>query len=204
MNSKEHEMSILSQRTASKYKGRMAAIYETKRMKQIRWHEENAIVTSMLESHKPRSVLDVPVGTGRFLQLYQTLNIKKCVGLDSSESMIELAKAKKSPYPLKVADARQLTQADKSFDTVVCVRFLDLIEEAAMQQVMKELCRVAQHCIILTIRLGDTYVLKVNTATHDTKKFHSLVAKCGWETAEQRLIFTKGWTVLRLQRKSSC
>jgi ubiquinone/menaquinone biosynthesis C-methylase UbiE len=193
-------MPDLSERTARKYSGAMAAGYERKRMKQQRWHEENALVAAMLSSQKLNSVLDVPVGTGRFLRLYRKLNLA-CVGIDSSPAMLALARRKRQPGQLLIGDARQLLLEDKAVDATVCVRFLDLIEEHAMRQVVAELCRVTRTCIILTIRLGGKYVLKVNTATHDAKKFTALLTKCGWRAAEDKMIFKQGWRVLRLERR---
>jgi len=176
----------------------MAQNYETKRKKQIRWDMENQIVAAMLHTLRG-SVLDIPVGTGRYLQLYRDYKLN-CTGIDTSEEMLTLAKKKKLPGNLLIGDAQKIDFPTKSFDHVVCVRFLDLIDEPAMLRVVKELCRVAKQTIIFTIRLGDKYVLKVNTATHDARKFKAYVQKQGWIIAEEQPIFKQGWQVIRLGR----
>src|SRR5215204_2829758 len=133
----------LSTRTASKYKGAMATNYETKRMKQMRWHRENEIVAGLLSTtHGLATVLDVPVGTGRYLALYQQLGLN-AVGVDTSTNMLALAQRKMLPVQLVRGSALALGFQDQEFDAVVCVRFLDLIEEEAMRQAVKEICRVA-------------------------------------------------------------
>jgi len=143
------------------------------------------------------SVLDVPVGTGRFLPLYDELKLIAS-GIDSSEEMLALASKKKSKARLSVGDASKLTCKDKFFDHAVCVRFLDLIDEDAMVKVTKELFRVTRKQIVLTIRLGEKYVPKSNTAEHDEKKFRALIKRSGWMVAQDVPIFNAGWHVMKL------
>jgi ubiquinone/menaquinone biosynthesis C-methylase UbiE len=185
------------QTTSKKYRGQMAAKYESKRKPQIRWSLENEIVTTMLQGAKGL-VLDCPVGTGRYLKLYRELKLD-FIGIDSSEEMLALARKKKLGDSLEIGDATNLNYKPRTFNHAVCIRFLDLIDEDAMQQTIKELCRVTRHTIICTIRFGDKYVPKVNTATHDEKKFKALIKRLGWKIAEERAIFGKGWFVLKLQ-----
>jgi ubiquinone/menaquinone biosynthesis C-methylase UbiE len=194
-------MTVSFKHTVHRYKGAMAANYETKRSRQIRWKQENDIVASMLQGSRG-SVLDCPVGAGRYLQLYKDLKLK-CTGIDSSDEMLFLAYKKKLPGKLKLGNAAALPFKDKSFDQAVCVRFLDLIDEETMRQVVRELCRVARSMIICTIRFGTSYVPKSNTATHDERKFKALIKGCGWKIAEARPIFTKGWFVLKLESQET-
>lgn len=191
-------VSIIS--TSRKYRGRKAESYEEKRMKQQRWHLENQIVHAMLELQHG-SLLDVPVGTGRFLGYCHDKGFR-ITGIDSSQEMLDLADAKNILCTLEIGDAAALRFKDKSFDHAICIRFLDLIEESAMQKVVKELCRVTKKTIIATIRFGDIYVAKSNTATHDKRKFNALVKRCGWTIAEEQAIFKQGWSVVRLIPKS--
>jgi ubiquinone/menaquinone biosynthesis C-methylase UbiE len=190
-------MKMLYEKTSIKYRGQFALNYERKRRKQIRWKLENEIVTGMLQGLRG-TVLDCPVGTGRFLALYQALKLE-CTGIDSSEQMLALAMKKKLPCTLQLGDATRPLFKDKTFDHAVCVRFLDLIDEVAMQRAVQELCAVTRHTIICTIRFGERYILKVNTATHDEAKFKALLKKCGWNIVESQPIFKQGWFVLKLK-----
>jgi hypothetical protein len=112
--------------------------------------------------------------------------------------MLAQARAKQIPGSLILEDAAHMMFAAKSFDVAVCVRFLDLIDEKAMQQVVKELCRVARHTIICTIRLGPKYIAKSNTATHNEKKFRAMLVRFGWKIVQPEPIFNAGWHVLKL------
>jgi ubiquinone/menaquinone biosynthesis C-methylase UbiE len=199
-------MTVSIDKTAKKYHGRKAETYDAIRTKQERWDLENKIVAAMLLPLRPKTVLDMPVGTGRFLKLYADTGVAKVTGVDVSSSMIDLARKAsrritKSKIELIVGDALSMGYADKMFDCSVCVRFLDLIDEAAMQGVVRELCRVSRRAIITTIRFGEKYVPKSNTAEHDRKKFMRLIDRQGWRVVEDVPIFNAGWTVLKMERK---
>lgn len=199
--------------TKRKYHGRKAETYDAVRTKQQRWRLENEAVAKLLPSDLI-SVLDCPVGTGRFFQLYADRSIECIVGIDASETMLKLAE-KKIPsalqkrsrrtgqvkLQLRHGDARMTDLGGESLDAAVCVRFLDLIDQDAMREVLRELCRVARRAVILTIRLGETYIPKVNTATHNRKAFLDLVRKLGWKVEDEVPVFDAGWTVMRLGRK---
>jgi ubiquinone/menaquinone biosynthesis C-methylase UbiE len=192
--------------TRDKYHGRMAENYEPKRKKQERWDLENEYVERLLTGTPAGSrVLDVPVGTGRFLPLYEKLHLP-ATGIDSSDTMLKQASKKVKPkhrqhVDLKVGDATKLEFPARHFHTVVCVRFLDLIPEDTMREVLRNICGVASAAVILTIRLGDAYVAKSNTATHDRKKFLRDVSSRGWKVAHMLPIFKQGWQVIKLERR---
>jgi ubiquinone/menaquinone biosynthesis C-methylase UbiE len=195
---------VTAENTAKKYAGQMAANYEQKRSKQLRWKHENKAVQDILTRYhsKIKTILDAPVGTGRFLKVCNEFGFT-VVGYDSSAEMLALAKRKRLAGKLLEADIRKLPDKSRSFDACLCVRLLDLIPEDAMQEVLTELCRVTKRYLILTIRLGDEYVAKVNTATHDARRFTALHQKLGFIVVEDVQIFKQGWHVLCLERKKN-
>lgn len=193
--------------TSLKYHGRKAETYDEIRTKQKRWHVENETVARMLplDTH---SVLDMPVGTGRFLPLYVERKIGVVSGIDISEEMIALARKKvprRKPsdviIDLSVGDAQKTKFDDRGVDVAVCVRFLDLIDEDAMRAVLIELARVTKRAIILTIRLGDAYLPKSNTAEHDRKKFNALVKRLGFAVTGTERFREGSWHILKLERR---
>lgn len=195
-------MRITFEQTRNRYRGRKAETYEAVRRKQERWDLENRIVERYMEG-AGGPVLDVPVGTGRFLDLYEKLG-HRVWGVDSSQEMLALARKKRGAKNavLVKGDASSMPEfIDRQFGTVVCVRFLDLIPEADMLRVLGELCRVARSRIVLTIRLGAEYVHKSNTCTHDDKKFRRAVSRRGWKIDHETPIFGQGWLVMRLVPK---
>lgn len=203
-------MTVSLESTRRKYHGRKAATYEAVRVRQRRWHLENEAVAKLLRGFICTSVLDVPVGTGRFLKLYDDLQMRTVHGVDASEEMLALAQKKpvarllerQGRLTLEQGDATSLRWSDGTVDVVVCVRLLDLLDEQSMTWVVREICRVARRAVILTIRLGDEYVPKSNTATHDRARFNRVVRGLGWRIEESVPIFDAGWTVMRLGRRT--
>jgi ubiquinone/menaquinone biosynthesis C-methylase UbiE len=202
------------QATSKKYRGRKAETYDEIRTRQQRWTLENKAVEQMLDGMQGRTVLDCPVGTGRFLSLYWRMGMLP-TGADISDEMLALARKKLrgpeqrrlttlahvSATELALACSENVLLSRKGYDVAVCVRFLDLIDEEAMRRVMIQLFQVTRERVILTIRLGDEYVPKSNTATHDRLAFNRLVKSRGWCVEESRPIFDAGWTVMQLGRK---
>jgi ubiquinone/menaquinone biosynthesis C-methylase UbiE len=193
--------------TRRRYRGKMASGYEAKRRVQQRWTQENEIVEEWLREYswnRPRTIiLDAPVGTGRFLRLYEKLGRASVTGVDSSEEMLALARRKRTDAEIGLGDVTNLGEYETmQFDVAVCVRFLDLVPQAAAHATVGELCRVTTDMIILTVRLGPRYVPKSNTATHDERKFRTLVTRLDWRVADERTIFDQGWRVMRLERRA--
>jgi ubiquinone/menaquinone biosynthesis C-methylase UbiE len=182
--------------------GRSAArSYDATRESRRRWLRENEVVAGMLRDARG-SVLDVPVGTGRFLGLYRSLGLA-VTGVDISEHMLAEARRRVrggDKTTLSVGDATSLEHASKSHDSVVCVRLLNLMSEENMTRALLECCRVARSRVVLTIRLGPEYVLGATTAVHDEKRFARAVASADWRVAEKVPVLR--WRVICLRRKT--
>lgn len=187
--------------TSQKYHGKKAETYDAIRTKQARWDFENAVVGGWLRELKPKKVLDCPAGTGRFFSVYRDLD---CIvhAIDISEEMLKLAQKKvprgSKKFFLEKGSATDIE--DRGYDGAVVVRFLDLIDEEAMRAVVTEMARVSKKWIICTIRLGEKYVPKSNTAEHDQKKFRALIKKLGFTIADQTQFREGSWHVLLLKR----
>lgn len=119
--------------------------YEAKRADSNKWREENTGVEKMLPTGI-KTVLDVPVGTGRFYYLYNRRGIE-ATGIDSSLAMLKEA-AKKGMTDLKQGDIRNLKFKDKVFNAAVCVRLFPWFEPKEVRHSLKELARVADVLII--------------------------------------------------------
>lgn len=113
---------------ARRYVGSGAARYETARVG-AKWTAEEATFDAMYSRVRPRSVLDCPVGTGRFIDRYVRDNIE-AVGLDLSDDMLAQATIKVPPGSrVRLVKADIFAEADaakigKDYDLIVCVRFI--------------------------------------------------------------------------------
>ena len=141
---------------ASKYRGAGATDYERERLGEPNWAREQAIVSSMLEV-LPRNatLIDVPVGTGRFFEFYQARGLQP-VGIDVSADMLAQARRKAEQSGLQMileeGDIRRLRFPAGSFDAAVCIRLLNLIDLPDAVQAVHELARVSRRSVILGVR----------------------------------------------------
>jgi ubiquinone/menaquinone biosynthesis C-methylase UbiE len=138
------------------YYGESAEQYETIRLQQYWWHEENRILEDFL-SVLPDGcrVLDAPVGTARFLPLYKKKRIRMA-GVDVSNDMLEQAKRLRGELmegsTLEIADVRKLPYSDNEFDAVVCFRLLEShLALKDVRKAIKEFCRVSKEYLILEL-----------------------------------------------------
>ncbi len=142
---------------AKRYAGGRALRYDAVRAQEPEWTAEQAIVERLLAGFAPgTSILDVPAGTGRFLESYAKLGLVP-TGMDISADMLAMAKAgaqARGIAPrLAVCDIRSLPLADKSVDAALCVRFVNWIDFRGMAAVLREIARVTRTAVILGIRV---------------------------------------------------
>lgn len=142
------------------FHGDEASDYEARRVGQAYWDDQQRGAEAIIESYPDGSrVLDVPFGTGRFVDVYQRKSMVVS-GLEISDDMIrsarELRGAAMDGYDVRVGDARELPWADDSFDLIVCYRFLSSIISLGDQRiVLKELARVCAGSALLDIAIRD-------------------------------------------------
>lgn len=105
---------------------------------------------------RPRSLLDLPCGTGRFAALWPELELR-ATGVDLAAEMLQVAREKHPGVQVLCADGTRLPFADASFDVVACVRLLHLVREPeTRQRFLKELRRIARLGVIVDWRHGRT------------------------------------------------
>jgi ubiquinone/menaquinone biosynthesis C-methylase UbiE len=144
-----------AEKLARKYHHSMADTYDSLREGEPQWVGEQRIVEGFLPAF-PRGtkVLDVPVGTGRFLKAYVASGFQ-AVGLDASSSMLAKARAKAEAggweVQLQEGSIYSLPFPDRAFDLVVCIRFMDWVAGDSFRKALSELARVSRDAIIVEI-----------------------------------------------------
>ncbi len=105
--------------------------------------KEGELVFRMLDLRQGEKILDAGCGTGIFTLDYLEQGAE-VVGLDISEPMLRLARAKSKNYPFTAVrgDMLALPFQDEVFDKVVSVTALEFIEDG--QKAVKELFRVTR------------------------------------------------------------
>lgn len=137
---------IKKKRDPDYYYGKQATHYNRKRKKQKVWLQEYEIVESIISRYKPDHVIDIPVGTGRFLPIYKKYNIS-ATGIDISKDMLKQAKKHKTDYELKLGSV--FTTPLTGF--VVCMRLLNFFTTEEIFSILSRVCGY----IVFTLRHTD-------------------------------------------------
>ncbi|MFW5879567.1 MAG: class I SAM-dependent methyltransferase, partial [bacterium] len=162
-----------------RYFGNNALQYEKKRTSDEQWHQEDKAVENFIKTVCPENLLDVPIGTGRFLPLYEKYKIK-ITGVDISSDMLISAKSKSKQlsYPIstQIGDIFSLPFSKDSFDCVLCLRFLNWIAEEDMFKVLKQFREISKKHIIISLRTKEdtntAIMLENNLYIHSKKLFY--------------------------------
>jgi len=137
-----------------KYDAQVAKNYDQDRRSEEHWQLEQLFIEKMTAGVRLGRVLDIPVGTGRFLQYYQGAD--EVVGLDISSHMLQQAAERLTPgatpqVQLAIGDALALQYEDAWFDTVVCFRLAHLLPPSVLPKLFAELARVTKDRILLQV-----------------------------------------------------
>lgn len=141
---------------SKKYLGENAERYDMRRSSGVKWKKEQLTFETLIKNIPKKSkIIDVPVGTGRFIDLYKKYQMDVS-GIDMSEDMLRecAKKAEIQNYPvyLKQGSIFNIEYKDNSFDVAVCIRFLNWINTRDFELAISELCRVANEHLIIGIR----------------------------------------------------
>ena len=138
------------------YHGDVARDYLKKRLQQESWHREQAVVGELLGTlPEGITVLDVPVGTGRFVEMCDDRRMS-VTGVDISQDMLDMARETLGDElygrcRMIKGSADELPFDAAAFDLVICFRFFGLIPLALSERVMKELRRVCGRWMIIRV-----------------------------------------------------
>lgn len=134
------------------YQGAGATQYEAHRKGQAKWAWENRVVADILAriGGEVASVIDAPVGTGRFLSLYRV----PATGYDVSADMLAVARELHADARLERLDLLRDAIPERA-DLVVCVRFLNLVDTPAAALVLGKLLDAANKYALFTCRTGE-------------------------------------------------
>lgn len=131
----------------------MAESFETMRFSgpigRLLAETQERVIASFLEPVRARTVLDVGTGTGR-AAIALARRGAEVTGVDASAEMLAVAQRRAADAQVQVTfargDAHGLAFADRSFNTVVCLRVL--MHTPDWRQSLAELCRVAGERVV--------------------------------------------------------
>jgi SAM-dependent methyltransferase len=142
-----------------RYKGSVATDYVKRRENTPQWKMETKHVGTFVSRFAARRVLDLPVGTGRFMDLFAKYN-NSVIGLDSSQEMVNLARQQAELFGTKIicletADALHLDHERYNADFAVCIRFMNWLDNRHACIALGNICRAVTDAIIVGIRTAD-------------------------------------------------
>lgn len=153
---------------ADHFRGLTPETYDETRRGKPEWPIEQEAVEAFVVNGP---VLDAPIGTGRYVDIYRAKGLK-FVGLDISPEMVAYAKRKHHDLTAFVGSIFALPFGEREFETVVCSRLLNWLYPADMARALRELRRVA-NCLVVSIRTG--HEGDVGNYTHDVEKFYAAI-----------------------------
>ncbi len=115
------------------------------------WHDERGRLEETLAGLPPARTLDVACGTGWLTQHLRG----EIVGLDASESMLEIAQERVPGGEFVVGEALDLPFDDHSFDRVLTGHFYGHLEEDDRVRFVEEARRVAPELVVVDSALHE-------------------------------------------------
>lgn len=100
---------------------------------------------------KRKSICEIGVGSGLTLGHLKAMGAGRCAGIDYSEKSIELAKEKNSACEFILTDAYSTGFADKEFDLVYSLGFLEHYNKEDQQKLIAEQKRIAKECVFIEV-----------------------------------------------------
>ena len=177
-----------------RYTGKVAREYEARRKDKPVWKAEWGAVYNMTHHHHPgATLLDVPVGTGRFAEIYE-MHQFQVWGLDTSKDMIVHAIPRVNPMVsfgllyLDEGSILSMPYPDGYFDCVVCVRLLNWFNEDEMFKAIAEIGRVTKEDAVISIRFSGRTSKKGNRP-HSQDAFTEALARSGLGENQKARIF---------------
>ena len=133
------------------YDPKVAASYDDDRKLEEMWELEQLFVRAYVSRIPEMArLLDVPEGTGRFLEFYESRHLN-VTGIDISEAMLAEAKVKEASKNVEfiASSAHEICSDDNEFEYSISWRFLHLLEIDDILKFLLELARVTEREICL-------------------------------------------------------
>lgn len=140
-----------------RYRGVAARQYETRRRETQQWQNEDTILSAILSEIAPNSkVLDVPVGTGRLLDMACQRG-HRILGIDVSEDMLSEARKRNAVVDgcaeLCTGDIEALPLRTNSVDYAFSIRFMNWVPLPVLESALSEIDRVSIKGVVVQVKL---------------------------------------------------
>lgn len=202
------------------YSGSGASEYDEKRVSTKRFQAEEEAFDKYLARCAPKSVFDLPVGTGRWLAKYAAASVE-VLGVDASQDMLDEAKRKLAKFDSPkialeigdVLDRDYFAKIGRKFDLVICVRLLNWLPSDKAEIALANLDTIADSHILIGVgtlqgKKGTLQRLKAKMAlnaknarrrkrgetleyVHDPDLIDAAAKRLGWTEIDRTYIFSR-------------
>ncbi|HZX18433.1 MAG TPA: class I SAM-dependent methyltransferase [Pseudomonas sp.] len=134
------------------------------------WRDEQQTRRALKIAGNPRSVLDLPCGTGRFWPLLAEQPNRLIFAADDSTESLEDAEAGQSLEVLKQVESFQssaysIDMEDNFVDSILCMDLLHQIADPAERLlILREFYRVTRDTLIVSLKLDTYHLIEVQFA----------------------------------------
>ena len=153
------------EKLANKYTGKNAHNYDSSRKSSRKWNnEQNAVelsLTNIMYDDGIHNILDIPVGTGRFFDIYDSLQpTPKVLGIDVSDDMLEKAKNKKKKgnhdsIQLRQGNILENLNLQVKIDVIVCIRLFNWFSLEQIKNALGNLKKQDPEYLLIGVRTMD-------------------------------------------------
>ncbi len=176
------------------YTGNNAENYESIRNFRPKWRfEEETFVNILDELHDEiKSIIDAPVGTGRFLEHYKKYKDGIYLyAIDYSSDMLKIVQEKCDAEQTEVIKHDIINKKlDVLSDLTVCYRFLNLFSWNESSKALENLFSASKKYILFTIRLVENdyqeeMFIENKIYLHRNEDIHSLIVKSDFKIVKK-------------------
>lgn len=187
------------------YSGKNAKNYNANRTAKSRtpstakWFFEDDVLANYLASmDKKLSIVDAPVGTGRFFHLYE--QFPNIIGMDYSQDMLNEAAKESNTFKNINIDLQQINLIEEEvneYDILVCFRLINLLPIDDALKVLENLLVNNTTGGMISIRdVEPSYdgeaILKNKIHMHDKEKLQTCIDELGFDITKEHVFADNG------------
>lgn len=109
---------------------------------------ELPMIEDIMKIHKPKKLLEIGIGSGRFLDIYYKYNVEEVVGQDIAEKGLKLCQSKHPKYCFINKEIYELRYKNNYFDICIINRVLSAIPKEEITKVLDKLCSISKVIMI--------------------------------------------------------
>lgn len=113
-----------------------------------KYTNELTIIRKVMESYKPQNLLEVGIGSGRFLHIYKKYGVHNVIGQDIADKGLKICKKNFPEYTFINTEIEDLQFEYDKFDVCIVNRVLSAIPKKTIGKVLDNICKISKVVMI--------------------------------------------------------